>query len=241
MALSNLDTVGTAVRLLGSGLGPYVDRRMTTRTPVGGHWKVAYPGKNIETDASALIGVMLDYWPTVFKDDLKTLGRTLVGEAKHWRDTSAHNNPISYDDAFRALDSIERLLVLVGAPEATEVRRLRKELIDPEKEEPREPAAPGAAPSRTPTGLPSRGPNRDLATSAKYEPLRKHLAGLHEPLVRLTFVQIEQIIGTPLPASARRHNAWWANGGHAHSSAWIGAGRRTANIDLNGGTVDFVR
>ena len=60
----------------------------------------------------------------------------------------------------------------------------------------------------------------------------------------MSFVEIERIIGGPLPASARRYRPWWANeqrGTHIHARAWMGAGRRTANVDLNAGTVDFVR
>jgi hypothetical protein len=80
--------------------------------------------------------------------------------------------------------------------------------------------------------------------SSRYDPLRRYLAGRSEPVVQLSFAEIERMIGGPLPASARRHRPWWANersGSHVHASAWMGAGRRTANVDLNVGTVDFVR
>jgi hypothetical protein len=80
--------------------------------------------------------------------------------------------------------------------------------------------------------------------SSRYDPLRRYLAERSEPVVHLSFAEIERIIGGPLPASARRHRPWWANersGSHVHASAWMGAGRRTANVDLNGGTVVFAR
>lgn len=80
--------------------------------------------------------------------------------------------------------------------------------------------------------------------SSRYDPLRRYLAGRSEPAVRLSFAEIERVIGLPLPASARRYRPWWANdqsGSHVHASAWMGAGRRTANVDLNAETVDFTR
>ena len=88
------------------------------------------------------------------------------------------------------------------------------------------------------------GEERMSRGSSRYDPLRRYLTGRSEPVVHLSFADIERIIGGPLPASARRHRPWWANersGSHVHASAWMGAGRRTANVDLNGGTVDFAR
>ena len=80
--------------------------------------------------------------------------------------------------------------------------------------------------------------------SSRYDPLRAYLAERTDRVVRLSFGEIERILGGPLPASARRHRPWWANersGSHVHASAWIGAGRRTANVDLNAAMVDFVQ
>jgi hypothetical protein len=80
--------------------------------------------------------------------------------------------------------------------------------------------------------------------SSRYDPLRRYLAERTDAVIRLSFAEIEQIIRGPLPASARRHRPWWANersGSHVHASAWMGAGRRTANVDLNGGFVEFIR
>ncbi len=88
------------------------------------------------------------------------------------------------------------------------------------------------------------GKKRMSGGSSRYDPLKRYLAGRSEPVVHLSFAEIERTIGGPLPASARRHRPWWANersGSHVHASAWMGAGRRTANVDLNVGTVDFVR
>jgi len=96
---------------------------------MGGNWKAAYADVNIQEDPSAQINVMLDNWQTVFRDELRTMGRNLVGEARDWRNKWAHNEPFSQDDAYRSLDTIERLLALIDAPEATEVGATKSELM----------------------------------------------------------------------------------------------------------------
>lgn len=40
----------------------------------------------------------------------------------------------------------------------------------------------------------------------------------------LSFEEIEDVLGFSLPASASKHSAWWANGGHTQASAWLDAG-----------------
>ena len=73
----NRDRVGNALSLLGKAFGPYVDRRMTKRSPMGGNWKAAYSDVNVEEDPSAQIGVILDHWQDAFRDELRaTAGAT---------------------------------------------------------------------------------------------------------------------------------------------------------------------
>ena len=79
---------------------------------------------------------------------------------------------------------------------------------------------------------------------SRYEPLRQHLIDRSEPVVTMTFAQIERILGAALPESARKYRPWWANeeaGTHVHARAWLDAGRRTANVNLAASTVDFAR
>ncbi|MEW6180982.1 MAG: DUF4268 domain-containing protein [Chloroflexota bacterium] len=61
--------------------------------------------------------------------------------------------------------------------------------------------------------------------------------------VSLKFSQIEEIIQYPLPASAYRHRAWWANDSvaHSHSRQWLEAGWRTSFINLDEQRVEFTR
>lgn len=78
----------------------------------------------------------------------------------------------------------------------------------------------------------------------KYDPLRAHLEASTQALVKLTFAQIERILGAALPASASKHQAWWANeeeGTHSHARAWLEAGYRTQALDLNARRVEFAR
>ncbi len=61
----------------------------------------------------------------------------------------------------------------------------------------------------------------------------------------LTFGQIEGILGAVLPASARHHQAWWANqksgGSHVQPQSWLPAGWRVEALDPMQGWVRFVR
>src|SRR5580700_7220189 len=121
MALSNRDRVGKALELLSRAFGPYIDRRMTKGSPMGGNWKATYADVNVDDDPSAQINVVLDNWQAVFRNELRTTGRNLVGEVRDWRNKWAHNESFTHDDAYRALDTIERLLTVIDAPEAIDV------------------------------------------------------------------------------------------------------------------------
>ena len=78
----------------------------------------------------------------------------------------------------------------------------------------------------------------------EYDRLGSHLRRRSGPIWQASFADIEAIMGTPLPASARRHNAWWANQtgrGHSQARAWQEAAWRTRRLDLKAGKVDFER
>lgn len=64
-----------------------------------------------------------------FRDTLSRAGETFASELREVRNTWAHNGTFSDDDAYRALDTGERLLRLVGASEeADQVRAIRLNL-----------------------------------------------------------------------------------------------------------------
>lgn len=77
----------------------------------------------------------------------------------------------------------------------------------------------------------------------KYDPLRHYLRQQARSRVPMTFQQVESVIGGPLPASARKHRPWWANDatGHAHANAWLEAGYRTEQVDMEGEKLVFAR
>lgn len=77
-----------------------------------------------------------------------------------------------------------------------------------------------------------------------YDPLHERLSSLHVTTVRMSFTDIEEIIGQDLPPSSRKYPAWWGNndqGGKRHSSAWLNAGWRTEDLALEMEEVSFVR
>lgn len=78
---------------------------------------------------------------------------------------------------------------------------------------------------------------------SKYEPLPQFLASAGGTAHRMTFAEIERILGFKLPKSAYEHVAWWSNNptGHSHSRAWIKFGWRTESVDLAGRKVTFTR
>ncbi len=78
---------------------------------------------------------------------------------------------------------------------------------------------------------------------SKYEPLTRHLASRRDPRIAMRFAEIEQLLGFPLPRSARMHRPWWANSGHGHVQArgWLDAGYESQDVDLAAERLEFVR
>ena len=86
---------------------------------------------------------------------------------------------------------------------------------------------------------------RDAAACGKYAPLYRHLSARSEAEWRVSFDEVEAILGFRLPDSARLYRPWWSNqgksGGHSHALAWQAAGWRTSAIDLEAETLVFRR
>ena len=77
----------------------------------------------------------------------------------------------------------------------------------------------------------------------KYHALRDFLRQQPVSEVRLDFPAIERVLGFPLPASAFKHQAWWANNskGHSHCYGWLDAGYESRQVDLGGRKVTFAK
>ncbi len=115
MAVSNRDRVGRAFETLAEGLAPYLERRLGTTAA----------GK----DPSAQLRAMVDAWDSSFRAELTRADRNIVFELRDSRNRWAHNEPFTIDDAYRVLDSVERLLTAVDAREARVVGQAKEELM----------------------------------------------------------------------------------------------------------------
>ena len=135
--MSNRDRVGRAFELLSSGIESYVDRRMRASAGGGMDWLRAWAdtasppirGPVSLGDPSVLLRVMAECWDGAFKAELGRSERNLVYELRDLRNKWAHNQPFTVDDAYRALDSMERLLVAIDARESSEVGRAKEEVM----------------------------------------------------------------------------------------------------------------
>jgi len=133
MAKSNHGRVGDALELLNRGLRPFVERELQAMH--GDQWQEmvaqtlredrgavkATKKDEISWDTHSLLTVMWDQWNAVFRNTLGHTERSLVSELRDVRNRWAHQTPFSSDDAYRALDSIGRLLTAISAPEAKEL------------------------------------------------------------------------------------------------------------------------
>jgi hypothetical protein len=78
----------------------------------------------------------------------------------------------------------------------------------------------------------------------KYEPLRAHLSSISEPVVVMTYAEIERLLGGRLPNTAYGESwrQWWANTEtHSQALAWLRAGWRVTRPDLANKRVEFRR
>ena len=77
----------------------------------------------------------------------------------------------------------------------------------------------------------------------KYDPLKHFLETAGEAVVELSFTKVEDIIGSKLPASARKHPAWWSNNptNHVNAQAWLAAGYLSGQVDLAAERLVFSR
>ena len=138
MAITNQERVGKALELLKDGLGPFVERELQDKIKARGvHMDTIrrfvddphLTDKPIEQwDVAALLKLMWETWNDVFRNVLGRAERSLVNEIRDQRNSWAHQDSFSSDDADRTLDSIARLLTAVSASQADEVNRMKMEL-----------------------------------------------------------------------------------------------------------------
>jgi len=78
--------------------------------------------------------------------------------------------------------------------------------------------------------------------ASKYDVLAEYLRRQPGPALKLTFNEVERIVGQ-LPAAAMTYRAWWSNNaGHTHArNGWLAAGWKTSRVSMDNRTLDFVR
>lgn len=140
MAITNHERVGKALDLLKEGLQPFVEREMKAQHAQQWFEQVKASVRETQSnlfgtedkprwDVAALLAVMWNQWQLVFRKTLGQAERSLVSELREVRNKWAHQNPFSGDDAYRALDSVSRLLTAVSASQADDFEKMKIELL----------------------------------------------------------------------------------------------------------------
>ncbi len=137
---SDRERVTLALDLLVAGLVPYLQKHL--KAIYGDDWHRAARGsfrddrgrngrtdKTIRWDAHALLTVMWDQWNRAFRGQLGHADRSLVSELREFRNQWAHQNDFEFDDTYRMLDSVERLLKSAGSPLSKRVHREKQDLL----------------------------------------------------------------------------------------------------------------
>lgn len=79
--------------------------------------------------------------------------------------------------------------------------------------------------------------------ASKYQPLQAYLTHSMRSPLTLSFREIETLIETALPESARQKRAWWSNRGKGalQAAAWMNAGYLVQALDLENEQVTFYK
>lgn len=137
MALTNNEKVGRGFQVLLEGLRPFVDARMSAAAPAGKDWVELFEaaenskdGTNktySKDDVRFLLRLVTERWQ-VFRDVLDRPQQALATLLRQTGNDMAHGAVFSSDDTYRALDTIERLLTVIGAAEqAAKAEAMREE------------------------------------------------------------------------------------------------------------------
>ncbi|MCY4258519.1 MAG: DUF499 domain-containing protein [bacterium] len=135
MVIANTERIARGLDLLRDGLGPKCED--TWRGFYGEDWLNTVNGRlhtaernPSSSDAAFLFKAMKVTWQEVFSHGFSPTIRALVFEVADARNSWAHQQAISTDDAVRALDSMERLLEAFGnLQERQQIRNLRRDLM----------------------------------------------------------------------------------------------------------------
>lgn len=111
--------IGVALERLTQGLRPFFESQF--QEVYGVHWKqeLGLGNRNDRNhslpddgpwDSQFVLAVMWDQWNSVFRRRLGLFERSLVSELREFRNMWAHQAKLTDDDAYRVIDSVQRLL-----------------------------------------------------------------------------------------------------------------------------------
>jgi len=143
MAISNRDRIGKMFELLAPALDEFIARSVAAQLSGGASWtalvamkdkKKGVEGKDYRRlDPQVQLRMLTENIPHnvkpgwyPFDDAIGRVGQGYGKELREARNDWAHNESFNDDDAYRCLDTAERLLVAIGAPSiADEVKAIR--------------------------------------------------------------------------------------------------------------------
>ncbi len=76
---------------------------------------------------------------------------------------------------------------------------------------------------------------------SKYNPLSARLAGHKATEWKASFAELEEVLGFPLPKSARTGRTWWKADAGSHARSWTDGGWSAEAVDPTAGHVTFRR
>ena len=77
---------------------------------------------------------------------------------------------------------------------------------------------------------------------SKYDPLTRYLKNSEDEIIRLTFDEIEDILGCPLSVSAKTYRAMWANSSSHLSKFWRDINWKVNHVNYEGEKyVEFIK
>jgi uncharacterized protein len=146
MALSNRDRIDRSLEFLRAGLTPFAIQQLHRN--YGSNWlmtvqpqvnqKLEIKDNSVSWDVYTLLKIYTnpDNWHRCFKQVLGNDEKSWLFEALSARNKHAHQESFSSDDTYRALDTMERILKAVAAPDsAIEVGKLKDLLLEDRKRE----------------------------------------------------------------------------------------------------------
>lgn len=135
---SHHERIATAFDLLVRGVQPFVESEL--KKTYGDRWTNAARNSFRDRDGSgalrwdvhAVLTVMWDQWNSVFRRRLSHGDRSLVSELREFRNRWAHQGQFDFDDTYRVLDSVHRLLKSTQTDEASQLEREKSDLMNSE-------------------------------------------------------------------------------------------------------------